>query len=87
MMEDFHDSAQRAGGAFDVAASVEAEARATGRGGARRVRRLHRHRPERGPTRRARRLHRQPPGGDMLGSVTPHAATGGGLSRLAHVPP
>jgi hypothetical protein len=33
MMEDFHDSAQRAGGAFDVAASVEAEARATGRDG------------------------------------------------------
>jgi hypothetical protein len=31
MMEDFHDSTQRAGEALDAAMSVEAEAQATGR--------------------------------------------------------
>jgi hypothetical protein len=62
MMEDFHDSAQRAGGAFDVAASVEAEARATGRGGSSGAT------TPQAPT---------GAGADTSGSTTPQAATGG----------
>jgi hypothetical protein len=59
MMEDFHDLARRAGEALDAAASVEEEARATGRGQPCQARRVHRHRPDGGPSRRARRLQMQ----------------------------
>jgi hypothetical protein len=45
-MEDFHDSARHASEALAAAASVEAEARATGGGPPRRARRLHRHQLE-----------------------------------------
>jgi hypothetical protein len=63
MMEDFHDSARRAGEALAAATSVEAEARATGGGPSRRVRLLQSQRPE---------------GAAPLGSATPQVATGGG---------
>jgi hypothetical protein len=56
MMEDFHDSAQRAGEALEVVVSVEVEVWA-----ALLSVQLHKHRPERGPAHRAPRLHRQPP--------------------------
>jgi hypothetical protein len=62
MMEDFHDSAQRAGEVLAAAASVEAEVRATGGG----------------PSRRARLLQRQRQEGAIpSGSATPQVATGG----------
>jgi hypothetical protein len=53
MMEDFNDTAERAGEALAVAESVAAKAQSPGGGLSRLDRLLHRQRPKRGPTRRA----------------------------------
>jgi hypothetical protein len=79
MMEDFHDSARRVGEALDAEASVEPEARATGRGRPHRARR-----PTRTDRSRGRHVglskftgsHQR--GAGTSGSVTPQAATGRG---------
>jgi hypothetical protein len=84
MMEDFHDSARRAGKALDAAASMEAEARASLSGAA----------TPRAPTGvGAGTSGSVTPqaatggGADTSGSATPQAATGGGLSHQAQVLP
>jgi hypothetical protein len=74
MMEDFHDSAQRAGGAFDVAASVEAEARATGRGGG-------------GGGLGGARARAAPPPPPPSGATTPQAPTGAGADTSGSTTP
>jgi hypothetical protein len=71
MMEDFHDSARRAGEALDAAASVEAEAEAQA--------------TERGEASSGVATPRAPTGAGAgtSGSATPQAATGGGAARWA----
>jgi hypothetical protein len=69
MMEDFHDSARRAGEALDAATSVDAEAQAT----------------ERGEASSGVATPQAPTGAgaSTSGSATPQAATGGGPTRWA----
>jgi hypothetical protein len=78
MMEDFHDSTRCAGEVLDAAASVEAEARATGRGWPHQAQRLHRHRLDGG----------HPVGlGDSTGSDRRGVVSSGSGAPLATPPP